>query len=87
MYIGTSSLEVVCVEGGTSRNVDGEVPTECHVLEYRDSVVCDAALCLTTVETDVGCGAVDLKDLDGLKDRARSDTIGTDFECTKEASL
>lgn len=75
------------MEGGASCNVDGEVPTECHVLEYCDSVVCDAASCLTTVETDGGCGAVDLKDLDGLKDRARSDTIGTDLDYTNVASL
>lgn len=54
VYIGTSSLEVVCVEGGASCDLDGEVPTEYHVLGYVDSVVCDAASCLTTVETDVG---------------------------------
>lgn len=55
--VGRSTIEGACGEGGHSINLKGECPTECHVLNVKDSVLCDAASCVTMTETCEGCGA------------------------------
>lgn len=79
--LGRSTIEGVCGEGGHSINLEGEWPTECHVLIHKDSVLCDAALCRTITETCEGCGA-------GFnKDYTYSNSTYSLFESSYECSF